>query len=127
MFKKKYFKPSRFIAHGIYNEHFDNIRRFRNGIGWKDLPSVKEDARKFRQGLLEIGINNEDITDSHNLSFDDFDQLFKDLNFRIKANTIAGEKTLVILDVASYGMQKNFVYVMCNDNEVSKMKFPFEE
>ena len=88
---------------------------------------MKKDAEKFWQGLLEIGISTEDITDSHNLSFDDFDQLFKDLNFRIKANTIAGEKTLVILDVASYGMQKNFVYVMCNDNEVSKMKFPFEE
>ena len=78
--RQKSFKPSKFIARGIYNEHFDNIRRFRNGKGFKDLISVKEDARKFRQGLLEIGISNTDITDSHNLSYDDFDQLFKDLN-----------------------------------------------
>ena len=60
-----YFAPNRFIARGIYNEKFDKIRTFTNGKGFEDLPYVKEDAIKFREGLKEIGIDDEDIKCYH--------------------------------------------------------------
>ena len=101
--ERKYFVPNKVIAQGVYNEEFDKIRRFANGIGWDNLPAVNEDARKFSQGLLEMGINEGDITANHNISFDDFDALFRGLHDQVKANTRAGEKTLVIIDVASHG------------------------
>ena len=43
------------------------------------------------------------------------------------ANSNAGEKTLVILDVGSHGFQKNLHFVVCNDDVVGKINYPFEK
>ena len=45
---------------------------------------------------------------------------------QVDANTAAGEKTLVILDVGSHGFQDNIHFVVCNDDDALKVNYPFE-
>jgi len=42
-----YFVPDIIIARGIYNEHYAELRMFKDGEGWDDLPAVYEDSLKF--------------------------------------------------------------------------------
>ena len=126
MDEKIYFKPNRYIARGIYNAKFDKIRTFTNGKGFGDPPHVKEDAIKFREGLKQIGIDDEDIKCFYDYSYDDFAILFRELNAQVDENAKAGEKTLVIFDVASHGFQDNFHFIVCNDENALKVNYPFE-
>ena len=57
---------------------------------------------------------------------DDFAILFRELNAQVDENAKAGEKTLVILDVASHGFQDNFHFIVCNDENALKVNYPFE-
>ena len=121
------FVADRTIARGIYNEHFEVLKKLKNGKGWSNLPAVKEDALKFKQGFMEIGVQEKDITLSYDFGFDDFDHFFKKTNAQLKANFQAGLNTLVIIDLATHGMMvDNTNQAVCNSDDPEKMVYPFE-
>ena len=71
------FIPDKTIARGIYIEHYEVLKKLKNGNGWSNLPAVQEDARKFKEGFMEIGVQEKDITLFYDLNFDDFDDFFR--------------------------------------------------
>ena len=47
---------------------------------------TEKDAVKFRKGLKEIGIGDDDIKCYHDFSYDDFGRLFQELHAQVNAN-----------------------------------------
>ena len=81
-----FFDPKKFIALGIFNEKFDEIKAFKRGIGWDDLPYVKDDLVKFQKGCEELGVEKNAITTYENLSFDGFGVLITKTAKTVKEN-----------------------------------------
>ena len=81
-----YFVPDIIIARGIYNEHYAELRMFKDGEGWDDLPAVYEDSLKFYQGFMEIGVEETDFTLSYDFGFDDFQNFFRETVNEVRKN-----------------------------------------
>ena len=123
-----FFDPKKFIALGIFNEKFDEVKAFKGGIGWDDLPYVKDDIVKFQKGCEELGVEKNAITTYENLSFEGFGELFTETAKQVKANVKKGLNTLVIIDVSSHGVIKDgLCHVMCNSDDPEKMMYNLED
>ena len=85
-----FFDPKKFIALGIFNEKFEEVKAFKGGIGWDDLPYVKNDLVKFQNGCEELGIEKNAITTYENLSYDGFADLFKKTVKKVRDNVKEG-------------------------------------
>ena len=65
---------------------FEEIKAFKRGIGWDDLPYVKDDLVKFQKGCEELGVEKNAITTYENLSFDGFGELITKTAKTVKEN-----------------------------------------
>ena len=122
-----FFEPDRFIAQGVFNKTYDQIRAFKNGEGWANLPAVVDDAVKFRSGCLELGIEETAITISEDFSKKDFADFLKATYVKVKENMQENLNTLVIIDVSSHGVVKDgLCHVMCDSENTDEMMFNLE-
>ena len=117
------FEPTRCIWVCIHNSDYSDRRKIPGNEGFEDIEECDKDAVNFRKGVKQLGARQLHIKDIPDAGYDDFKELFRDLQRELLQGEANGDKTLVFIYYAGHGIQRNLTYAVANEEKV----YPLEK
>ena len=117
------FEPTKQIWVCVHNSDYEERRKIPGSEGFEDIAECDKDAVNFRKGVKSLGARQLNIRDIPDAGYDDFKELFRDLQRELLSGEANGEKTLVFFYYAGHGIQRNLTYAVSNEEKV----YPLEK